>query len=441
VNYYIWTIGCQMNSADSQRLASTLEKLGGRQTDHADQADVIVVNACVVRQSAEDKAAGFLSSLKRVKRQRPETIIGLMGCMVGLKSNGRLREAFPHVDVFMPPGHPDALVELLIEREAHGLAAAEIEARYRLQDGDLVLPMHERGRLVSAPVPVVLGCNHVCSYCIIPYRRGRERSRPLDDVVTEVRSLAAQQVKEVTLLGQIVDRYGYDLGDEPRLPELLAAVHQVAGIERIRFLTSHPNYFDQRLIDTVAALPKVCGHLEVPIQAGHDEVLARMRRDYTVDDYRRLMARIRQQLPNASIATDVIVGFPGETAAQFQATLDLLAELKLDVCHVAMYSPRPGTLAAKTLADDVPAGEKKRRLMAVNELQESIAAGIHARLLGQRVEVLVEEQHRGKWKGRTRSNQLVFFEDDRDWQGRLAEVIITWTGPWSMQGTLVKPED
>jgi tRNA-2-methylthio-N6-dimethylallyladenosine synthase len=153
------------------------------------------------------------------------------------------------------------------------------------------------------------------------------------------------------------------------------------------------------------------------------------------------MARIRQQLPNASIATDVIVGFPGETAAQFQATLDLLAELKLDVCHVAMYSPRPGTLAAKTLADDVPAGEKKRRLMAVNELQESIAAGIHARLLGQRVEVLVEEQHRGKWKGRTRSNQLVFFEDDRDWQGRLAEVIITWTGPWSMQGTLVKPED
>jgi len=439
VNYYIWTIGCQMNSADSQRLASMLEKLGGRQADHPDQADVIVVNTCVVRQSAEDKAAGFLSSLKRVKGQRPEAIIGLMGCMVGLRSNRRLREAFPHVDVFMPPGCPDALVELLVEREAHGLAAAEVETRYRLQDGDLVLPMHARGRLVSAPVPVVLGCNHVCSYCIIPYRRGRERSRPLDEVVTEVRSLAAQGVKEVTLLGQIVDRYGTDLGEGPRLPDLLAAVHQVAGIERIRFLTSHPNYFDQRLIDAVAALPRACRHIEVPIQAGHDEVLARMRRDYTVDDYRRLIARIRQQLPDASIATDVIVGFPGETAAQFQATLHLLAELKLDVCHVAMYSPRPGTLAAKTLADDVPAAEKKRRLMAVNELQEGIAAGIHARLLRQRVEVLVEEQHRGKWKGRTRNNQLVFFEDDRDWQGRLAGVTVTWTGPWSMQGTLAKP--
>lgn len=437
--YYIWTIGCQMNSADSRHLASTLEQLGYQHTDDLEQADVIVVNTCVVRQSAENRAAGFLWSLKRLKQRRPELVIGLMGCMVGVKGNGRLREAFPHVDVLMPPGRPDALIERLTDHEAHGLWRSEVETRYRMQDGDLVLPMHARGQLISAPVPAVLGCNHVCSYCIIPYRRGPERSRPLAEIVAEVRALAAQGVREVTLLGQIVDRYGYDLPDGPRLPDLLAAVHQIADIQRIRFLTSHPNYFDQPLLEAVATLPKVCEHIEVPIQAGHDDILRRMRREYTADDYRRLVARLRERLPGASIATDVIVGFPGESEAHFQATLDLLAELKMDVCHVAMYSPRPGTLAAKTLPDDVPPAEKKRRLLAVNQLQEAIAADINRRLLGQRVEILVEEKHKGKWKGRTRTNKLVFFEDERDWRGQLVEVIVTWTGPWSLQAQVARP--
>ena len=422
-----------MNSADSRHLASTLEQLGYQHTEDVNQADVIVVNTCVVRQSAEDRAAGFLWSLKGLKQRRPELIIGLMGCMVGVKGNGRLREAFPHVDVLMPPGHPDALIERLTDQEALGLWRSEVETRYRMQDGDLVLPMHARGQLISAPVPAVLGCNHVCSYCIIPYRRGPERSRPLPEIVAEVRALAAQGVREVTLLGQIVDRYGYDLPDRPRLPQLLTAVHQIAAIQRIRFLTSHPNYFDQPLLEAIATLPKVCEHIEVPIQAGHDEILRRMRREYSADDYRRLVTRIRQYLPGASIATDVIVGFPGESEAHFQATLELLAELQLDVCHVAMYSPRPGTLAAKTMPDDVPAAEKKRRLLAVNQLQEAIAAEINHRLLGQRVEVLVEEKHKGKWKGRTRTNKLVFFEDERDWRGQLVEVVVTWSGPWSLQ--------
>jgi tRNA-2-methylthio-N6-dimethylallyladenosine synthase len=280
----------------------------------------------------------------------------------------------------------------------------------------------------------------VCSFCIIPYRRGLERSRSVGEILAEVRSLAAQGVKEVTLLGQIVDRYGYDVSDGPRLPDLLGLIQEVEGIERIRFLTSHPNYFDDRLIDAVAELPKVCEHIEVPVQAGHDQVLARMKRGYTSNDYRRLVGHIRERLPGASIATDVIVGFPGETDAQFGATLDLLAELKMDVCHVAMYSPRPGTGSVK-MADDVPSAEKKRRLQAVNELQEQILTDINRQLLDQRVEVLVEEKHKGKWKGRTRTNKLVFFSEDKegavDWQGRLVEVKITWTGPWSMQGQLV----
>jgi len=430
-----------MNVADSRRLESELEKLGYEHTNEVRQADVIVLNTCVVRQSAEDKATGFLWSLKPLKERRPETVIGLMGCMVGVKGNGHLRKAFPHVDVFLPPSEPTPLVEYLLDREAHGLVRAETKARHQLQDGDLVLPLHERGQLVSAHVPVVYGCNHVCTFCIIPYRRGRERSRSVGEIVAEVRSLAEQGVKEVTLLGQIVDRYGFDVPDGPRLPDLLRAVHGVEGIERIRFLTSHPNYFNQRLIETVAELPKVCEHIEVPVQAGHDQVLTRMKRGYTVDDYRRLIYRIRERIPQASIATDVIVGFPGETEVQFQATLDLLAELKMDVCHVAMYSPRPGTVSAR-MEDDVPPEEKKRRLQAVNELQERIAADINRRLLGERVEVLVEEKHKGKWKGRTRTNKLVFFEDpggggDREgWRGKLVNVKITWTGPWSMQGRI-----
>ena len=445
VKYHVWTIGCQMNVADSQRLGSELEKLGYEYTDQVRDADVIVLNTCVVRQSAEDRASGFLWSLKPLKQRRPQTVIGLMGCMVGVKGNGRLQEAFPHVDVFLPPSEPGPLVEYLLDRDAQHLDLAEIGRRYRAQDGDLVLPLHERGQLVSAHVPVVYGCNHVCSFCIIPYRRGRERSRSIGEIVGEARSLAAQGVKEITLLGQIVDRYGYDVPDGPRLPALLRQVHQVEGIQRIRFLTSHPNYFDDRLIDTMAELPKVCEQIEVPVQAGHDEVLARMRRGYSVDDYRRLIYHIRERLPGASIATDVIVGFPGETEAQFGATLDLLDELKMDVCHAAMYSPRPGTASAR-MPDDVPAEEKKRRLQAVNDLQERIVADINRQLLGQRVEILVEEQHKGKWKGRTRTNKLVFVSPDRgaspaqkqdeNWRGKQAHVEITWTGPWSMQGRL-----
>jgi tRNA-2-methylthio-N6-dimethylallyladenosine synthase len=437
VKYHVWTIGCQMNIADSQRLGSELEKLGYRYTQQVQEADVIVLNTCVVRQSAEDRATGFLWSLKPLKQRRPEAVIGLMGCMVGVKGNGRLQEAFPHVDVFLPPSQPGPLVEYLLDRDAHRLEQSEVEIRYRAQDGDLILPLHERGQLVSAHVPVVYGCDHVCTFCIIPYRRGRERSRPLGEIVAEVRSLAGQGVKEVTLLGQIVDRYGYDVPDGLRLTDLLRQVHEVEGIERVRFLTSHPSYFDDRLIDTVAELPRLCEHIELPVQAGHDEVLARMKRGYSVDDYRRLIHHIRERIPGASIATDVIVGFPGETEAHFEGTLALLDELRMDVCHVAMYSARPGTVSAR-MTDDVPPEEKKRRLQAVNDLQERVVADINRRLLGQQVEVLVEELHKGKWKGRTRTNKLVFFEEDSDlnWQGKLVNVQITWTGPWSMQGQL-----
>jgi tRNA-2-methylthio-N6-dimethylallyladenosine synthase len=218
------------------------------------------------------------------------------------------------------------------------------------------------------------------------------------------------------------------------LPSLLRRLHQIEGLERIRFLTSHPNWMTDELLDTVAALPKVCEHIEVPVQAGDDEVLNRMRRGYTVADYRRLIARIRERIDGVSIATDVIVGFPGETREQFQRTYDLLAELRLDKAHIARYSPRSQTLAARQFVDDVLAEEKERRRKALDGLQAEIVGQINSRLLGQTVEVLVEGQKKGRWWGRTRTDRIVYFEDDADWRGRLAPVRVTWTGPWSLIG-------
>lgn len=434
MRYHIWTAGCQMNTADSQRVASALERLGYRHAADPAQADVIVLNTCVVRQSAEDRAYGRLTSLRPLKDQRPDLVINLMGCLVGVRGHQDLAQAFPFVDVFSPPSDPGPLLAHLAHRHAHDLERAETAVRHALMDGDLLLPQAERGRLISAHVPVVYGCSHACSFCIIPYRRGVERSRPAAEIVREVEALALQGVREVTLLGQIVDRYGQDRPGQSDLAALLRRVHDVAGIERIRFLTSHPNWMSDDLLAAVAELPKVCEHIEVPVQAGDDDVLARMRRGYRADDYRRLIERIRRRLPHGSIATDVIVGFPGESAAAFQRTHDLLAALRLDVAHLARYSPRPGTLAARRMPDDVPPDEKERRFRALEDLQAAIAGEINGGLLGREVEVLIEDRQRGRWRGRTRTNKLVFVESEAELRGLTVAVRVEWAGPWSLIG-------
>lgn len=472
MKYHIWTIGCQMNTADSQRLASELERLGYAWTAELEDADVVVLNTCVVRQQAEDRIYGRLGSLRPIKAARPDTVVALMGCLIGHKPPAALARRFPEVDVFIPPSETRPLTDYLraraVDAAAREIDAAQVSRRWDVQDavelggvielgdigpsddfgriggidhsgasvrpGDLLLPSHERGRLTSAHVPIVYGCNWVCTFCIIPSRRGPERSRPAEEIEAHVRSLVDQGVREVTLLGQIVDRYGYDWGARDALPRLLERLNGIDGLARIRFLTSHPNFMTDDLLDTVAALPKVMEHIEVPVQAGDDEVLTRMKRGYTVDDYRRLVERIRARIPNVAIHTDIIVGFCGETEAQFQGTFDLLAELKLDKAHIAKFSTRPGTVAAKLLVDDVPAVEKERRRKALDELQQTVCAEITARQLGRTVEVLVERQEGARWQGRTRTNKLVFFEDPRPLAGQLVDVEITWTGPWSMIG-------
>ena len=243
----------------------------------------------------------------------------------------------------------------------------------------------------------------------------------------------------MTLLGQIVDRYGKDIPDGPNLSGLLRLVHEVEGIERIRFLTSHPNYFGEDLMETIAELPKVMPHIELPIQAGDDTVLENMKRGYTQQQFRDIVAKIRSIIPNCSIATDIIVGFPGETDEQFMQTYQVLADLKLDVAHLARYSVREGTVATRRMVDDVTEEEKMRRFRLLEELQEQVVGEINARYLGEGVEVLFEEKVKGRWKGRTPTNKLVFVESEEDLRGRLEKVTVIWTGPWSMQARLMHP--
>jgi tRNA-2-methylthio-N6-dimethylallyladenosine synthase len=448
--YHVWTEGCQMNAADSQRLGSALEHLGYEFTGKVEDADVIVLNTCVVRQSAEDKAYGRLGSLKPLKTKNPGLVVNLMGCLVGIREPEKLRSRYPFVDVFSPPSDPGPLISYLTQGEAKSEEARETEGRFAEMDGDpsshpadkmwltagIILPEHERGKTVSVHLPVVLGCSHACSFCIIPSRRGAERSRPADEIEAEAISLAAQGVKEVTLLGQIVDRYGKDQPEGGNLSVLLRRLDKVEGLERIRFLTSHPNYFSEDLMETVVELPKVMPHIEIPIQAGDDDILRHMRRGYSEADYRRKVADIRERIPGCSIATDIIVGFPGESEEQFMKTYHLLEDLHMDVAHLARYSTRPGTVAERLYQDDVAEEEKMRRFRLLEDLQEKISGEINTGYLEKKVEVLFEEKVKGRWRGRTPTNKLVFVESEESLRGEVRPVMVTWTGPWSMQARL-----
>ena len=427
-----------MNVADSQRVGSSLEHLGYTLTEIIEEADVIVLNTCVVRQAAEDKAMGRVTSLAPLKKNNPNLVINVMGCMVGVRGAEKLRERLPFVDVFSPPSDPGPLISHLTQGEIHSLEDAETTRRFLMMDNELILPVAEQNKLVSAHVPIVYGCSHACTFCIIPSKRGGERSRPVGDIVSEVRSLARQGVKEITLLGQIVDRYGKDIPDGPNLAALLRVLHEVEGIERIRFLTSHPNYFEDDLIEAIAELPRVMPHIELPIQAGDDEVLVNMKRGYTQQQYRDLIAKIRSKIPNCSIATDIIVGFPGETEEQFMETFRVLSDLKLDVAHLARYSLREGTVATRKMEDNVPEEDKLRRLHMLDDLQEKIVDEINKKYLGEKVDVLFEEKVKGRWRGRTPTNKLVVGESEDDLRGKVLPVTVTWTGPWSMQAQLLK---
>ncbi len=441
MRYHIWTEGCQMNVADSEKLAAGLGKLGWEEAADPGEADLAVVNTCVVRQKAEDRAAGYLGKLRKLKEKREGFQIAVMGCMVGPRTDD-LRSRFPYVDVWARPQSFETVLRQVVPDNELG--------------GEFWPETFPEPKGPTAFVPVVHGCNKFCTYCIVPYRRGRERSRTVEDLAREVKAACAKGVREVTLLGQTVEAYGKDLpGDEsghkPDLADLFRAIHETPGLARIRFLTSYPRDMTERIIRSVAELPKVCEHFNIPLQAGDNAVLAQMRRGYTIEEYIEWVERIRAIVPAAALSTDVIVGFCSETEAQFQRTLDVLEALRFDKVHVAAYSPRPGTIAWRHMEDTVPQEEKMRRLHAVEALQERIGSEINARLVDTVQEVLVEGEKEGVMTGRNRGNKLVHVRGERGngtgemghqsiAPGQIVRVKITEATAWSLRGEMVATE-
>ncbi len=484
--YHIWTVGCQMNQADSQRIQAMLEDLGWEETG-MDQANLVVLNTCSVRQAPEEKAHNQLALLKQAKAKRSDLLVALMGCMIGnQKTIDALSKRYPHIDLFMKVEQADILPRFLEERWTPISGAGCLDIEYQPDDDWLPLEptlptfatstSRARGRSVlpmaitpkpgeriahyptqiepvqaspTAWLPVILGCNKVCTYCIVPYRRGRERSRPIEELMVEARSLVEKGAKELTLLGQTIEAYGLDLPNKPDLADLMASLSEIDGLERLRFMTSYPRHMTDSMIERMAQLPKVCEHLNIPVQSGDDDVLKRMKRGYTLDEYCERIERVRELWPAISLSTDIIVGFCGETEQEFQHTLDLLEKLRFDVVHVAAYSVRPGTVAARW-EDDIPLAEKKRRLHAVEEVQTKIALEINQSYPGKIEEVLVEDVNsthgRQQWKGRNRANKLVFFPQPEETEadgfraiqpGDLVKVRIERATAWSLQGCAV----
>lgn len=416
-----------MNVSDSERLEAALQGVGYTPAAHAEDASFIVLNSCSVRRSAEERIIGKLSELQHIKRRHPDTRIVLWGCMVGPDNTSIFQEQLPMVDHFVAPSAVDQVM---------ALAPNSI---YQLDEP--ALPVRNwTTPPVSVSVPIQYGCNMSCTYCVIPLRRGRERSRPLAEIRHEVERIVARGAREIILLGQIVDSWGHDLPGRPQLANLLKAIHDTPGLVRIRFLTSHPAWMSNDLITTLAYLPRCQPEINLPVQAGHNAVLKMMRRGYTVERYRELVQTIRNTIPGVAMTTDIIAGHPGETCEYFDHTLALVEEIRFDKIHIATFSARPGTPAAEQERDPalaVPEDEKQRRRRELEKLHERNATDINARLHGTVVEVLVEEEIRGKWRGRTPTNKLVFFRHPDPWAGRLAAVRITHTSPWSLQGTVL----
>jgi tRNA-2-methylthio-N6-dimethylallyladenosine synthase len=423
-----------MNVADSNYVATALRNRGYSEAEQLDAADVVVLNSCVVRQAAEDRIVGKLGELSQLKKKKPGTFVALTGCMVTADQT-TLRRRFPMVDLFFKPSSVGDFLVGLPDNSSSDLG--EYGVSLALEG---LLPTAQAGG-IAAYIPIIYGCNKTCTYCIVPFRRGKERSRTIEEIAREVEGLTRKGVREVTLLGQNVDTYGHDLPERTDLAALLSRLNDVEDLWRIRFLTSHPKDLAQNLIDAVGALPKAMEHINLPVQAGDDEVIKRMKRRYTLRYYRDLIRRIRETIPGVSLATDIIVGFPGESHDQFMRTMDLLEEIKFDKVHVAAYSPRPGTVAA-TWPDDVSHDEKMIRLHAIERLQERIARELNSVHLGQEMEVLIESKERGRWSGRTRTNKIVFVAADDDSKidrtGQLITARIDEVGPWSMQGSMVR---
>ncbi|NLL43110.1 MAG: tRNA (N6-isopentenyl adenosine(37)-C2)-methylthiotransferase MiaB [Firmicutes bacterium] len=436
--FYLKTMGCQMNDHDSEVITGILLSLGYQQTEKVEDADLILYNTCCVRENPERKVYGHISAFRKLKEANPELIIGICGCMPQQKQElQQILKKLPHVDLVFGTHNIHRLPELL-DRATSGERVVEVweEAQYdEGEDSRDSLPV-ERSDGLKAFVNIIYGCTNFCTYCIVPYTRGKEHSRIPEKIIEEVGELAAAGYKEVTLLGQNVNAYGKDLSEQASFSALLASLNEIEDLARIRFTTSHPRDMGPELIEALASLDKVCEHLHLPVQSGSTRLLKRMNRGYTREYYLNLVEQVRKAVPGISLTTDLIVGFPGETEEDVQATLDLVREVGFDSAFTFIYSPREGTPAARW-PEQIPEEVKKERIYQLIELQNSISDAHMRRLIGTRQELLVEGRSKDGLIGRTRTNRQVHFAGPENLLGSLVSVEITEASTWSLQGRII----
>ena len=431
---FLLVYGCQMNVSDAERMAGELVSIGYARTDEMQAADLILINTCCVRESAEDRVYGKIGEIKHLKRKNPRLIFGITGCMAQKEGDALIARA-PHIDFVLGTSKVHELKNVVreLERERGHIVDVNL-TETELPDGG---PVAREGKL-SAWIPIMYGCNNFCTYCIVPYVRGRERSRLPEDIVREVEEAVESGYKEVTLLGQNVNSYGKDhkLAD---FADLLKMVDEVPGIERVRFMTSHPKDLSDKLIETIAHGKHICEHIHLPVQYGSDKILSAMHRIYTVDSYRALVQRIRKAIPDVALTTDLIVGFPGETDDDFAQMLDFLREIRYDSAYTFIYSKRSGTPAAK-MEDQVPDALKHERLEKLMAVQNDISREINDRFLDTVQEIMVEGPSKNDdamWSGRTRTNKLVIFPHGAEQPGDFVNVKITHPQTWVLKGERV----
>ena len=424
----ILTYGCQMNVADSERMAGILKQIGYKLTDELEAADLILFNTCCVRETAEDKVFGQIGRLKALKKQKPALIIGVAGCMAQKEGENLIKRA-PHVDFVLGTGQSSEIARVVEDLELERKKFVDISEMSKKFPTE-VFPL--RGGSVSTFVPIMYGCDNFCTYCIVPYVRGRERSRKPEEIFAEIRQAVAEGFKEITLLGQNVNSYAGGIS----FAELLSRADKISGVERLRFMTSHPKDLSDELIAAIANGEHICEHIHLPVQYGNDEILRRMNRNYTVEKYLRLVEKIRAAIPNVSLTTDLIVGFPGETDENFSETLNFLRTVKFDAAFTFIYSRRSGTPAAIFTAqiDDATKHQRLEKLMAV---QNEISLAKNSALIDSVVEVLVEGASKTDEKiftGRTRTNKLVLFPHGDEQAGDLINVRISQAQTFLLKG-------
>ncbi len=436
--FYLATFGCQMNEHDSEKLAGMLGDMGYSECENMEESDLIIYNTCCVRENAELKVYGHLGPMKHMKKKNPDLIIAICGCMMQQPEVvEHIKKVYRHVDLIFGTHNLYKFPELLYSTISSDKTVVEILDSIGLIAEDMPI---ERKDGVKAWVTVMYGCNNFCSYCIVPYVRGRERSRSIENIVNEVRMLGRQGLKEITLLGQNVNSYGKDLGGDNTFAKLLAELDKVEGIERIRFMTSHPKDLSDELIFAMRDLRKLCEHLHLPFQSGSTRILNEMNRKYTKEDYLGLVEKVKQNIPGISLTTDIIVGFPGEKEEDFQDTLDVLEKVRFDQAYTFLYSKRTGTPAAKSL-EQVPEEVKKERFQRLLEVQNRISKEINEEFLNRELEVLVEGESKTNDKiytGRTRENKIVNFEGNASMIGKLVTVRIDRIKTWSLEGTVLE---